>query len=150
MAEQPRLVLHVDDDPQMLRIVAKQLGDAGYEVVSLSNPDEVQATLLNSDCRVVLLDIDMTPVSGLELLSDIKRHDGAIQVIMLTGLVSMTTVLESMRRGAEACFFKPISDFEALLDVLEAAFVKRDRWWNALRDLADRRKQSLLPAESVH
>jgi phenylacetyl-CoA:acceptor oxidoreductase subunit 2 len=82
----------------------------------------LQRELLVRDCRVVLLDIDMPQINGLEALREIKQHDGGIQVIMLTGLVSMNTVLESMRLGAESCLFKPVTDVAPLLDAIEAAW----------------------------
>ena len=136
-----RRVLHVDDDPQILRLVAQRLNQNGYEVISIQEPDRAISTLLDCDCRVVLLDIDMPDISGLELLKRIKSHDGGLQVIMLTSLVSMSTVLESMRWGAEACIFKPLTDFSPLLDAMQASFAKVDRWWDALKDLSQRKHQ---------
>ena len=110
MNDRRRVVLHVDDDPQMLRFVASLLEKGDYEVISIDDPTKVRATLLASDCRVVISDVDMPQMNGLELLRQIKQHDGGIHVVMLTGLVSMSTILDSMRLGAEACVFKPLSD----------------------------------------
>lgn len=141
MNERKQTLLHIDDDPNMLRIVAQLLSSHGYDVISLDDPTRLQRELLTRDCRVVLLDIDMPQANGLEVLREVKRHDGGIQVIMLTGLVSMNTVLESMRLGAEACLFKPVTDVGPLLDALEAAFRKSDRWWRTLRELSSRRKE---------
>ena len=139
MDHKNRVVLHVDDDPMILSLVCKKLNDKGYKVVSLEDSSRVLNRLLETDCRVVLLDIDMPGINGLDLLQRIKEHDGGIQVLMLTGLVSMTTVLESMRRGAEACFFKPINDFEPLISCLDMTFTKLDRWWKTLRELNERK-----------
>lgn len=141
MSDRKRLVLHVDDDPQMLRIVAALLRKQNYEVISLEDPREAKAALLGSDCRVVISDVDMPHLNGLDLLRQIKQQDGGIHVVMLTGLVSMTTILESMRLGAEACVFKPIDDPTELLETLDTTFVKVERWWNALRDLNARRRR---------
>jgi DNA-binding NtrC family response regulator len=82
-------------------------------------------------------------------LRQIKRHDGGIQVILLTGLVSMNTVLDSMRTGAEACLFKPIHDFDELYEVLDAAYAKVGRWWRTLQDLADRSRAQAPPTRTV-
>ncbi|WP_146429888.1 response regulator [Blastopirellula retiformator] len=131
-------VLHVDDDPQILRIVGKQLSNAGYEVISLDQPEKAMKTLLDSSIRVCILDIEMPRINGLDLLRDIKQYDGGIQVIMLTGLVTLSTVLDSMRFGAEGCLFKPVTEFEPLIEVLTAAFEKNERWWIALHDLKQR------------
>ncbi len=95
-------------------------------------------TLLDSSIRVCSLDIEMPRINGIDLLRDIKQYDGGIQVVMLTGLVTLSTVLDSMRFGAEGCLFKPVSDFEPLCEVLQAAFNKNERWWRALHDLKQR------------
>ena len=128
-------ILHVDDDESMLRIVAQTLGKKDYDVVSLEDSREATKMLLKTGARVVLLDIDMPHLDGLTLLDKIKRQDGGVQVIMLTGMVSMSTVLQSMRWGAEACIFKPLSDFDPLFTAVHTTFEKIDRWWQALGNL---------------
>lgn len=141
-----RTILHVDDDPSMLRFVATKLANYDYDVVSLNEPALVSDKLLETGARVVLLDVNMGPESGLKLLQAIKNHDGGTQVIMLTGLVSMSTVLHTMRLGAEACIFKPITDVEQLLESIEAAFRKVDRWWQTLSELSDRQLTGAVEA----
>ena len=138
-----RTILHVDDDPAVLRLVSSQLNKEGYEVICRDDSREASATLLGTGARVVLLDIDMPHIDGLTLLNELKKQDGGVQVIMLTGLVSMSTVLQSMRWGAEACVFKPLTDFNPLLAALRSAFENIDRWWQTLDDLQDRRTNEL-------
>lgn len=141
MARPRRTVLHIDDDRSMLHLVRKRLELEGYQVISLEHPDRLIEVLLQHDCRVVLLDVQMPTQNGLDLLSQIKQYDGGIQVVMLTGLVSMNTVLESMRRGAEACLFKPVRDFNDILHALSTTFEKLDRWWQTLEELSRRRSE---------
>jgi DNA-binding NtrC family response regulator len=136
-----RTILHVDDDPQFLRIVETLLEARGYEVVSLANPHDVIDTLLRRQIRLVLLDVDMPEMGGIDLLRDIKAFDGGLQVLMLTGLVTTTTVMQSMRYGAEACFFKPLEDVDTLVEAIEETFQKIDRWWATLKELTARRRQ---------
>ena len=103
-------ILHVDDDPAILRIVERVLAKRGYSVTSISDPNLAMKTLKDMSARLVILDIDMPEKNGLELLREIKKLDGCIQVIMLTGMVSMGTILRATRLGAEECIFKPIED----------------------------------------
>jgi len=138
-----RTILHVDDDPAILRLVARRLAAEGYEVISCSDPLEVETLLHATNARVCLLDIAMPQVSGLEVLKEIKRHDGGVQVIMLTGLVSMNSVLDSLCHGAEALCFKPIEDFQPLLKILSDAFRKTDRWRKSIEELRMRRAETL-------
>jgi len=147
--ERNRTILHIDDDPSLLKIVSKKLSLSGYDVHSLDDPKQTSRELITTGARLVLLDIDMPDIDGLTLLEDIKRHDGGIQVIMLTGLVSMTTVLQSMRWGAEACVFKPITDIQPLTTAIDAAFEKIDRWWMALDELNLRKSSNQQVLETA-
>jgi len=145
----PRRILHVDDDLEITELVAEYLRDAGYDSTAIHDPCQVIQQLPKFQERVVLLDIDMPRINGLELLKEIKAFDGGIQVVMLTGLVTMSTVLQSLRWGAEACFFKPIDDIRPLTDALEACFQKIERWWATLDDLSRRRKSGAMPAAAA-
>lgn len=143
-----RLVLHLDDDLSVVRIVAHELKKLGYQVISLQEPERLISVLLETNARVVLLDVDLPGTDGLQLLQRIKQHDGGIQVIMLTGMVSMTTLLQSMRWGAEACVFKPVTDFSRLAAHLAATFAKIDGWWRTLHELSVRRSPAAELAEA--
>ncbi len=138
MSSKERKILHVDDDDSILRFTSVALKKHGYDVKTVNDPLKALDVLISTGCRVVVLDIEMPTMTGMELLRRIKQYDGGIQVIMLTGLVTQNTVLESMRWGAEACVFKPINDLEPLVTGVEAAFQKVDRWWDSLRDLKKR------------
>lgn len=143
-----RAILHVDDDPQMLRILGVKLRSQGYDVISLADPTRTIPTLLDNDCRAVILDIEMPGQTGLEVLSQIKAYDGGVQVMMLTGLVSTNTVLESMRRGAETVIFKPVLEYDELYSSLDAMFSKLQRWRHALEELTRRRLQTEINVPS--
>ncbi len=132
-----RKILHVDDDSDMLRLVSTKLSSHGYKITSVDDPTVVPGIIFQSGARLVLLDIDMPHVNGITLLKQIKQVDGGIQAVMLTSLVSMGTALESMRAGAEACLFKPITDFGPLLMTLDLAYGKIDRWRQSLKDLRE-------------
>ncbi len=139
-----RTILHIDDDPILLRMVAARLKQHGYDVIGCTDPNDAEDLLLATNARICLLDISMPQMDGLELLKQIKRYDGGVQVIMLTGLVCMNAVLDSLRNGAEALYFKPILNFEPLLEILSDSFRKTDRWRHTLEELRLRRAQSLV------
>ena len=144
-----RTVLHVDDDQAILDLVGMSLRKSGYKVISILDPLTALTILCESDARVVILDIDMPGMDGLTLLQEIKHHDAGIKAIMLTGRVSMDTVLDATRLGAEECVFKPIKDLRSVGDAVERCFENIDSWWDALRDWMDRNNketyvQSLL------
>jgi DNA-binding NtrC family response regulator len=137
-----RTILHVDDDPQFTRIVSHVLQRKGYDVVSLNDPQQVLSELIRHGYRIVLLDIDMPGIDGIDLLRRIKEYDGGVQVIMLTGLVTLSNAMAAFRRGAEACFFKPIDDYGPLIQAVDVTFHKIEHWWKALHDLTRQRRQA--------
>ncbi len=126
-----KAILHVDDDPQFTRLVAQRLSSLGYEVTSLNDPTQALRVLADSCHRLVLLDIAMPTVNGLDLLRQIKTSCGGTQVIMLTGVVSMQTLLQSYRWGAEYFVFKPLAGMGPLVNAVEKVFQKIDHWWAA-------------------
>ncbi len=140
MTHTTKTVLHVDDDPSQFPIIAAFLEKRGYQVHTTDSPDDVESALLRTGARIVLLDIDMPGKDGLTLLKEIKQNDGGIQVIMVTGMVTMATILRAMRWGAEACIFKPITDPTALLEALDATEAKIKRWWRAVEELTQQKR----------
>jgi len=68
------MILHVGDDPQILKIVARRLGKSGIEIISMHRPDDVIAAVVRTGCRVVLLDIEMPGTNGLDVLTEIKTR----------------------------------------------------------------------------
>jgi len=137
MQDRSRNLLHIDDDEPFTRLVAHRLGQHGYRIDALHDPLVALEELAKNQHRVVLLDINMPGVDGLELLRQIKRRDGSIQVIMLTAQVGVDVLLQSLRWGAEGCFFKPLGDIAPLLECLELTFRKVDRWEEAIAELND-------------
>lgn len=133
-----RAIIHIDDDPQITRMVATRLKKYGYQVSPFNDPSQALKEMMCNQWRVILLDIDMPEINGLDLLREIKAYDGGIQVIILTGLVQMNVVLQSFQWGAEACIFKPVDDIEPLLTVLDDTFRKINRWWDTLEELSQR------------
>jgi len=137
----PKLVLHVDDDPAVSKLISYHLTKHGYEVVSVQDPSLVMETLMRTGARVVLLDIDMPHKDGLTLLREIKLRDAGIQVTMCTGMVSMQTVLRSTSLGAEGLIFKPLRDLNKISEAIDLSFNKIDKWWIALAEWKERNQE---------
>ncbi len=134
-----REILHVDDDPQFTRLVGARLKSFDILTCPLNDSRECIERIIRDSYRVVLLDIDMPHINGMQLIEEIKRHDGGIQVIVLTGIVTMSSALKSFRLGAEACLFKPIEDFAPLVQAIDRTMRKIEGWWNTLEQLSGHR-----------
>ena len=137
-------VLHVDDDPAILGLVNRSLSKRGYTSHSISDPANVLSWLAKHSTQIVLLDIVMPGKDGLALLQEIKKFDGGIQVIMLTGMVTIETINRASRLGAEECFFKPIENMDLVMDAVDRAKANKSHWWAVLKELRARQKASLL------
>src|SRR5919199_1179204 len=114
-------VLIVDDDQLLRQLVTDQLSRSGFETSAAASGEEALAALQASDYDVVLLDIRMAGMSGLDALREIRQLKDPPEVIMLTADTSLGTGLEAMRYGAYDYLTKP-----ATLDEMEALVRKAD------------------------
>lgn len=141
MNRQPVRILHVDDDPAMTRLTAHLLGSHGIEITPLQDPTKAVEKIAAENFRIVIVDLQMPKIDGFELLERIKRADGGTAVIMLTGVVTQTSLIRSLHQGAAACFFKPFTDVEGLVDCINDINKNLQRWRSALKQLTQLRKQ---------
>lgn len=133
-------VLHVDDDPAMTRLSAHLLREHHIEVTGLHDSTKALGRIVEENFRIAIVDLQMPLLDGFELLRRIKEADGGVSVIVLTGVVSQATIMDSMRQGAAACFFKPLTDVSNLVDCITDINKSRRRWQNTLRQLTQLRK----------
>lgn len=140
MSRHPVRILHVDDDPAMTRLTAQLLRAHGIEITPLHDPTKAVDRIAAENFRIVIVDLQMPKIDGFELLERIKRADGGTAVIMLTGVVSQTSLIRSLHQGATACFFKPLTDVEGLVDCIRDIDKSFQRWRSALKQLTQLRK----------
>jgi two-component system, NtrC family, response regulator AtoC len=114
-------VLVVDDDNLLRKLVAEQLSRSDFEAVPAASAQEALAKLRDADYDIVLLDIMMPDMSGLDTLREIRKLEDPPEVVMLTADTSLSTGIEAMRHGAYDYLTKP-----ATLDEMEAVLRKAD------------------------
>lgn len=118
--ERPR-VLIVDDEPsmrEMLRIMLKTEG-CDAEIVPRGE-DAISRLEAGERYSIVLTDLKMPGISGLDVLRAVKRHDPACQVILMTAFASAETALEALREGAYDYMIKPFKRDQAVSVVRRA------------------------------
>src|SRR4051812_11928674 len=101
-------VLVVDDDPAILSSVSEILSEDGRIVTSAENGIRALAVMERADPHVVLTDVRMPDMDGIQLLREIKARRPDIDVIMMTAFDDMPTVVTSMRDGAVDFLVKPL------------------------------------------
>lgn len=111
MPTQPEdaLILVVDDEGAIRYSVSKTLERVGYEVHTAASGEEALEMMHNTNYDVVLTDIRMPGISGVDLLARIKEESADIVVILMTGYASLGTAVESLRLGAHDYLIKPSS-----------------------------------------
>src|SRR6266849_6639205 len=114
-------VLVVDDDSLLRKLIADQLARVEFEALPAASGNEALDVLREADYDVVLLDIMMPDISGLDALREIRKFEDPPEVVMLTADTSLATGIEAMRHGAYDYLTKP-----ATLDEMEAVLRKAD------------------------
>lgn len=117
-------VLLVDDEEDFLRTIVKRLLKRGIAAQGVSRGEEALALLAEKPRDVVVLDVKMPGMGGLEVLKHIKTQWPTTEVIMLTGHASVDAAMEGMDHGAFDYLMKP-ADLEDLLYKLEDAYRKK-------------------------
>ncbi len=113
-------ILVVDDEPLMCRSLSEVISRAGYEVFTANNGFEALEFIQQEQVSVVITDINMPKMDGIEVLRQAKAICPNISVIVLTGYGTIDSAVEAMRNGAIDYITKPISPSK-IREVIEKA-----------------------------
>jgi DNA-binding NtrC family response regulator len=131
----PVRVLVVDDDSLVRSVLGDALAEAGYEVEAVGDGQTALDFLASRDVEVVLLDLNMPKVSGLNVLAALPSLHTEAQVIVLTAFGTVEAAVDAMKAGAYDFLRKPFQEAELLLVVDRAVQELRMR-----RELARMRR----------
>ena len=123
--EAPGLVLLVDDEPQLLRALRRILQADGHRVLTAEDAAAAEPHLHEPDLDVILLDLVMRGVSGLDLLERAKGLRPEVEVIMMTGHGSIESAVGCIRRGAFDYLEKPFDDVHRIRTTVRQALERR-------------------------
>jgi two-component system response regulator HydG len=116
-----RKILVVDDDADLRMTVASALTEGQYQVDQASDGEEAVNRVKASQYDLVLMDVNMPRMSGIEALKEIKAHDPSIMVIILTAFSNIRDAVEATRLGAYNYLEKPIKS-DNLVYMIDLAF----------------------------
>jgi len=123
-------VLVVDDEESVRNLLQRILEGAGYQVTTTANGKEALYKVSLGETGLVLLDIKMPEMSGLEVLSKLSSDSPDTCVIMVTSVAETETAVEAMKLGAYDYILKPFDRDDVLQKVLGAI----GRWKRQLQD----------------
>lgn len=127
-------ILVVDDEPDVVDMILRHLEMEGYDVSGETDPEVALERVQEENIKVLVTDIKMPEMSGVELLKEVKRIDGTIEVVMITGYGGMNLLVSSLSNGANDCIFKPL-DIDQLRKALDDSIEKLNRWERRLGEL---------------
>ena len=109
MATQARKtsVLILDDEPIVVRRLKPALEKMGYEVETFTSSAEALARVAERDFDIVITDLKMEGVDGMEFLTRVKERSPSTEVIVITGFATMATTRESFQKGVFDFLAKP-------------------------------------------
>jgi DNA-binding NtrC family response regulator len=123
---EPLRVLIVDDEADLVRALKERLSLRGFDAEGVTTGAEALASLEERPCDVVLLDVKMPGLGGLEVIRRIKADWPKVEVVLLTGHGSVRSVEEGMAAGAFDYLMKPVK-IDDLVGILMAAGSKPGR-----------------------
>ena len=118
-------LLIVDDEPSILQSLGGLLSDEGFEVTTAVNGYEALKTIDEESPDLVLLDIWMPGIDGIETLKEIKKENSHIQVIIITGHGTIETAVKATKLGAFDLIEKPLSIEKVIVAINKAMKFRR-------------------------
>jgi DNA-binding NtrC family response regulator len=130
----PCRVLLVDDEVDFVKTLAKRLKRNELSVQAVHNGEDALRHLADNPTDVVVLDMKMPGMDGIEALREIKARQPIVEVIMLTGHASVEAAIGGMELGAFDYLMKPV-EFEELLYKIQDAHRKKSLQEAKIRSL---------------
>lgn len=116
--------LFVDDEEEFLATVIKRMKKRNLEVLGASSGEQALEVLKSHHVDIVVLDVRMPGMDGIQTLREIKRDFPLVEVVMLTGHANMEVAVEGMELGAFDYLMKPV-EIDELLYKLQDAYKKK-------------------------
>ena len=119
-------VLLVDDEVSFIETFSERLELRDFEISkAFSGEEALQALAENENIEVVILDVKMPGMDGIETLAEIKRKKPLVEVMMLSGHADVESAIEGMKHGAFDYLMKPVDMDQIITKVNQAAMKKR-------------------------
>ena len=134
-------LLVVDDEETLRSVVSQVLSADGFTVAEAASGEEALEAFKLSSHPLVLTDIRMGGVSGIELLTEIKRHNPDTQVVIMTSHASLDSALTALRAGAYDYLVKPFESLD-LISAVAARAAEKARLVTRNRELLEQLKRA--------
>lgn len=124
LKKNPKRMLVVDDEKSVRDLLAEYLNEYGYEVTCAANGQDALKIYQQGHFDIILSDLNMAPMDGLELLNKVKEINSGAIFIIITGYPSITSSIEAIKKGARDYITKPFNIDEIRTKVERALLEK--------------------------
>ena len=131
-------ILIVDDEPSLREVLCQLLESEGYRISQAASAEEAMALMRDGPFSVVITDIILGGMSGIDLLKEVKKIHPETEVIIMTCYASLETATQATRYGAVDYILKNFEDLDLILSVVKCAVLKyneSEEERQAIRDL---------------
>jgi DNA-binding NtrC family response regulator len=122
-------ILMVDDNLAFLKPMGQLLSAKGHDATTVGTAEEAQELLRSESCDILITDVSMEPMGGMDLLMMVQEECPDVPVIMLTAFATFEIALEAVKAGAFDLVTKPFR-VDQLLETIERAF----QWQSAVAE----------------
>lgn len=136
----PRILI-IDDDPGLRKTLADILKAKGYDILVAKSGTQGLALVAEHSVNLVLIDLGLPDLSGLEVLDRLKTSQPAVEAIILTGNASLDSAIEATNKGAFSYLPKPC-EIDQLLVQIRRAIEKQQTLEKTTRDSLELRKMN--------
>ena len=119
-------ILIIEDEEDILALLSSLLENEGYKIITACNGREGLEKFQELNPDLILTDVKMPVMDGIEVLREVKTKESDTEVIILTGHSDEATAIDCLRLGAYDYFCKPLEDIDVLLTAVERVLEKRD------------------------
>lgn len=133
-------VLVVDDEVEILRTLKSYLSLNGFKVTVAKDAQTAFEVVESGKVHIVLTDISMPGMNGIDLLEKIRAYDFSIQVIIMTGFSTFKTTLQALELGATDYILKPFEDLDEVVRIINISVDRLRRWEKVLAGSSSDRK----------
>jgi signal transduction histidine kinase len=142
-------ILVVDDDPDIVGLLSRFLSRQGYDVATAQDGEEAVSLFRTTPVALIVTDIIMPKMDGLEVLKAAKAQDPDIEVVILTGAGVLAHAIMALREGAYDYLLKPLERLEELGEVVQRALEHRRLLLDNRRLVAELREANQRLEEKV-
>ena len=126
-------ILIVDDEIEIIKTLTRFLEiDDRFIIKSTTNPMDALDIVKKEKIHILLTDIMMPEMDGIDLLTQVKSVDGLTQVIMMTAFSTVSKVVTCLGRGANDYILKPFDNLEDVQAIIDISASKIERWTQVL------------------